>query len=367
MINKKHDIIALIFLMFGWVVCQSSINQNRENAITNAIKMASPAVASINVTQVRNYSLNPFQRDPWLEYFFPPQVRQREVKGSGSGVVISPNGYVLTNNHVVENATKIIVKLPGGDEFDAEVVGVDMITDLALLKLEGSDFPFVNMGNSDELIIGEWAIALGNPFGLFDVNQQPTATVGIISGKDLDFGLQSGKVFQDMIQTDAAINPGNSGGPLVNAHGELIGINTFIFTGSNVGQGSIGIGFAIPINRARRIAEELKTKGHIERDFSTGLRAQPLNRKTALYLDIPITEGVIVTDIMKDSPAEKAQLEYGDVIIAVENEKVLSLEDILDIVEINDLRPGDKIKLRIWRDGRFFNRTLKLGKLKDAR
>jgi len=239
----------------------------------------------------------------------------------------------------------------------------EMNTFYRVLSFDGSDFPFVNMGNSDDLIIGEWAIALGNPFGLFDVNQQPTATVGIISGKDLDFGLQSGKVFQDMIQTDAAINPGNSGGPLVNANGELIGINTFIFTGSNVGQGSIGIGFAIPINRARRIAEELKTKGRIERDFSTGLRAQPLDRKTALYLDIPITEGVIVTHIMKSSPAEKAQLEYGDVIIAVENEKVLSLEDILEIIEINDLRPGDKVKLRIWRDGRYFNKTLKLGKL----
>ena len=278
MMIKKYALFFIVLLAWVGILGQSNVDKSRKNAITVAIEMASPAVASINVTQVRRYSVNPFQRDPWFEYFFPPQIRQREVKGSGSGVVISPNGYVLTNNHV-------------------------------------------------------------------------------------DFGLQSGKVFQDMIQTDAAINPGNSGGPLVNANGELIGINTFIFTGSNVGQGSIGIGFAIPINRARRIAEELKTKGRIERDFSTGLRAQPLDRKTALYLDIPITEGVIVTHIMKNSPAEKAQLEYGDVIIAVENEKVLSLEDILEIIEINDLRPGDKVKLRIWRDGRYFNKTLKLGKL----
>mgnify|MGYP002525440798 FL=1 len=254
MMIKKYALIFIVLLACVGIRGQSNVDKSRKNAITAAIEIASHAVASINVTQVRRYSVNPFQRDPWFEYFFPPQIRQREVKGSGSGVVISPDGYVLTNNHVVENATTIIVKLPGGDEFSAEVVGVDMITDLALLKLDGSDFPFVNMGNSDDLIIGEWAIALGNPFGLFDVNQQPTATVGIISGKDLDFGLQSGKVFQDMIQTDAAINPGNSGGPLVNANGELIGINTFIFTGSNVGQGSIGIGFAIPINRARRIA-----------------------------------------------------------------------------------------------------------------
>ena len=285
------------------------------------------------------------------------------MKGSGSGVVISPDGYVLTNDHVIENASKIIVTLPGGEEYNAEVVGVDDVTDLALLKLDGSNFPYVKMGDSEELIIGEWVVALGNPFGLFDVNQQPTATIGIVSGKDLDFGIQGRKIFQDMIQTDAAINPGNSGGPLVNTYGEVIGINTFIYTGSSVKQGSIGIGFAIPINRARRIAEELKSKGHIVRDFSTGLRAQPLDRKTALYLDIPFSEGVIITHILKNSPASKAKLEYGDVIVAVENQKVSSPNDILEIIEINDLRPGDRVKMRVWRNGRYLNKALILEKL----
>ncbi|MBT4784942.1 MAG: trypsin-like serine protease, partial [Candidatus Marinimicrobia bacterium] len=300
---------------------------------------------------------------PWFEYFFPPQIRQREIKGSGSGVVISPDGYVLTNDHVVENATKIIVTLPGGEEYNAEVIGMDNLTDLALLKLDGKNFPFIEMANSDELIIGEWVIALGNPFGLFDMNQQPTATIGIVSGKNLDFGLQDGKVFQDMIQTDAAINPGNSGGPLVNSEGNLIGINTFIYTGSNARQGSIGIGFAIPINRAKRIAEELKSKGEIIRDFTTGIRAQPLDSRTATYLDIPIKEGVIITSIANNSPAENAKLEYGDIIIAVEKQKVSSLNEILEIIEVNDIRPGDKIQLRIWRNGRYINKKLKLGKL----
>jgi len=270
---------------------------------------------------------------------------------------------VLTNDHVVENATKIIVTLPGGEEYNAEVIGMDNLTDLALLKLDGKNFPFIEMANSDELIIGEWVIALGNPFGLFDMNQQPTATIGIVSGKDLDFGLQDGKVFQDMIQTDAAINPGNSGGPLVNSEGNLIGINTFIYTGSNARQGSIGIGFAIPINRAKRIAEELKSKGEIIRDFTTGIRAQPLDSRTATYLDIPIKEGVIITSIANNSPAENAKLEYGDIIIAVENQKVSSLNEILEIIEVNDIRPGDKIQLRIWRNGRYINKKLKLGKL----
>ncbi len=361
----KHKISFLFasILLGAQVIGQSDIDRSRQNAITNAIEKASPAVASINVTQVERYAVSPFQRDPWFEYFFPPEIRQREVKGSGSGVVISPDGYVLTNDHVIENASKIIVTLPGGEEYNADVVGLDNVTDLALLKLEGSDFPYVKMGNSDEIIIGEWAIALGNPFGLFDVNQQPTATVGIVSGKDLDFGIQSGKVFQDMIQTDAAINPGNSGGPLVNTKGEVIAINTFIYTGSKMWQGSIGIGFAIPINRARRIAEELKSKGRIERDFSTGLRAQPLDRKTAQYLDIPFNKGVIITHILKNSPASKAKLEYGDVIVGVENEEVTSLDDILEIIEINDLRPGDKVKMRVWRNGRYLNKSLTLGKL----
>ena len=354
---------TILFLFTSILISQTDITNSRTNAITNAIEISSPAVASINVTQVQKYSINPFQRDPWFKYFFPPQIRQREIKGSGSGVVISPDGYVLTNDHVVENATKIIVTLPGGEEYNAEVIGMDNLTDLALLKLDGKNFPFIEMANSDELIIGEWVIALGNPFGLFDMNQQPTATIGIVSGKDLDFGLQDGKVFQDMIQTDAAINPGNSGGPLVNSEGNLIGINTFIYTGSNARQGSIGIGFAIPINRAKRIAEELKSKGEIIRDFTTGIRAQPLDSRTATYLDIPIKEGVIITSIANNSPAENAKLEYGDIIIAVENQKVSSLNEILEIIEVNDIRPGDKIQLRIWRNGRYINKKLKLGKL----
>ena len=153
------------------------------------------------------------------------------MKNSGSGVVISPDGFLMTNYHVVENAERITATLSGGDEFNAEIIGFDNTSDLALLKLDGSIFPFANLGDSDDLIIGEWVIALGNPFELFTISNNPSASIGIISGLNMDFGMQkSGKVLQDMIQTDAAINPGNSGGPLINANGEVIGINTFIFT-----------------------------------------------------------------------------------------------------------------------------------------
>ncbi|MFQ6611783.1 MAG: S1C family serine protease [Fidelibacterota bacterium] len=343
---------------------QYNLDQDRHTAVTRAINTVSPAVASINVTQVREYATSPFFQDPWFQFFLPPQIYKEKVKGSGSGVVISPDGYVLTNYHVVEQATEVVITLPGGKEYEAEMVGTDQVTDLALLKLEGKDFPYAVMGNSDNLIIGEWVVALGNPFGLFDVSNQPTATAGIISATKMDFGQQSsGRIYQEMIQTDAAINPGNSGGPLVNSNGEVIGINTFIFTGSRAGQGSIGIGFAIPINRARKIAEELKRTGHIEREFSTGLSVQPLTQKIARYLSIPITEGVIIVEIQKGSTAEKARLEVGDVIVAVEGESVHNSQGILRIIEENDFRPGDKIRLRVWRNGNYFNKIMKLGKL----
>ena len=228
--NRFKLLIAT--LLFLHTIQSQSVESSRRNAITNAISDTSPGVASINVTQIQRYSVNPwyeqFQRDPLFSQLFPSELNLREVKSSGSGVVISPDGYIITNDHVVENASKIIVTIPGGNKYEAEVIGVDQLTDLALLKLDGDNFPYVKVGDSDKLIIGEWVVALGNPFGLFDVNQQPTATVGIISGKNMDFGQQGSHVFQDMIQTDAAINPGNSGGRLVNVKGEVIGLNTFI-------------------------------------------------------------------------------------------------------------------------------------------
>ena len=215
--------------------------------------------------------------------------RKRNARSSGSGVVISPDGYVITNSHVVENAREVFVSLQGGKEFSAEIIGIDHISDVALLKLDGRDFPYASLANSDDLIIGEWVIALGNPLGLFEINNQPTATVGIISAVEMNFGeMKGGQVYKDMIQTDAAINMGNSGGPLVNSEGKVIGINTFIYTGSSYSEGSIGIGFAIPINRAKRIVEELKNTGRVDRSYKTGLTVQPLTPRIALYMELSI-------------------------------------------------------------------------------
>ena len=358
MINSHTKVIVLMLYIAVNLFAQPNVDSSRKTAITRAIEKVGPAVACINVQQnVSAYTTS----DPFFRYFFPPEIYP--MKSSGSGVVISPDGYVLTNTHVVENASRISVTLSGGDEYDAEVIGVDKTSDLALLLLNGNNFPFAEMGDSDDLIIGEWVIALGNPFELFSVSNQPTASVGIISANHMDFGMQkeSGRVLQNMIQTDAAINPGNSGGPLVNSEGRVIGINTFIFTGSNYNRGSIGIGFAIPINTAKRIAKELKTSGSIDRSFTTGLVVQPLTRSMIRHLKIPFRDGVIVVHVDKNSSAQKAGIAIGDIIITAAGNKVNSPSDIRDIIAEKDLRSGDRIKLKIFRENVYLNIRLKLG------
>ena len=358
MINSHTKVIVLMLYIAVNIFAQPNVNSSRKTAITRAIEKVGPAVACINVQQnVSAYTTS----DPFFRYFFPPEIYP--MKSSGSGVVISPDGYVLTNTHVVENASKISVTLSGGDEYDAEVIGFDKTSDLALLLLNGNNFPFAEMGDSDDLIIGEWVIALGNPFELFSVSNQPTASVGIISANHMDFGMQkeSGRVLQNMMQTDAAINPGNSGGPLVNSEGRVIGINTFIFTGSNYNRGSIGIGFAIPINTAKRIAKELKTSGSIDRSFTTGLVVQPLTRSMIRHLNIPFRDGVIVVHVDKNSSAQKAGIAIGDIIVTAAGNKVNSPSDIRDIIAEKDLRSGDTIKFKIFRENAYLNIRLKLG------
>ena len=353
---KKSLIILVTIIIF---IRSDGITKSRETAITRAIEKVGSAVASINVEQ----HVSSVSFDPFFGFMFPRDIYP--MKSSGSGVVISPDGFVMTNHHVIQNADKISVTLSGGDEYEAEIIGSDETSDLALLKLSGSNFPFVELGDSDNLLIGEWVIALGNPFELFSVSNKPSASVGIVSAIDMDFGMQqSGKVFQDMIQTDAAINPGNSGGPLVNALGEIIGINTFIFTDYDHFRGSVGIGFAIPINSAKKIAEELRVKGEIDRGYSTGLVVQSVTRSISRYMDIPFLKGVIIIEVGKGSPADKSGLEPGDIILTVNNESVNKPSDIRTVILENDLRSGDKISLEIFRNKQYKNIKIKLGKYK---
>ena len=328
---------------------QEGIDKSRQTAITYAIEQISNSVVGINVTQLKQQQVNPFF-DPFWGGFFP-YTRTFKVDNMGSGVLVSPDGYIITNTHVVDNATEIVVTLRGGKSYEAKLVGMDNLTDIALVKVDDSDLPFADLGNSDELIVGEWAIALGNPLGLFDVNHQPTATAGIISGVKMDFGLkEAGHVYQDMIQTDAAINPGNSGGPLVNALGEVIGINTFIMTGSNYSSGSIGIGFAIPINRVKEVAEDLKKFGKVERSYTTGVHVQAIDPVMQRYLRLPTSEGVIITDVEKRSSGERAGLQIGDVILAVDNRKINSPKDIIRVIDEGLHKVGDNVTLTILRE-----------------
>jgi serine protease Do len=340
-------------------ILQDEIARVRHNAITLAVEKVSPAVVSISVTAVERY-VNPFY-DPFFDFFFGRRQSpylERPVTSVGSGFVISPDGYIVTNQHVIgESATQITVSI-SGRHYEARLVGADPVTDLALLKIDAEQpLPFVEFGNSDSLIVGEWAIALGNPFGLF-VDQQPTVTVGVISavGRNFRPDPRESRVYRNMIQTDAAINPGNSGGPLVNALGQVIGVNTFIYTGGTSG-GFVGLGFAIPSNRVREIVAELREKGYVDRNIYTGIQIQDLTPALARALGLRAAEGVVVAHVERSSPAEEAGVRAGDVILAINGDPVPSAEYAL--AAIRDARVGDVLELRIWRQGKLLTIRLR--------
>ncbi len=338
------------------------ISQSRQNAITRAVTNVSPAVVGINVVQIRRYvQRSPFEDDPFWGYFFPRREFEQRVKGLGSGFIISPEGYILTNEHVVHEAVKIVVTTTNGEQYEAESIGEDATYDVALLKIKGDDFPYIPLGNSDDNIIGEWVIAFGNPFGLFDVSSKPTVTVGVISATGMDFGgAIEGHSYEDMIQTDASINGGNSGGPLVNSLGLCVGINTFIFTGSNYSEGSIGIGFALPINRVKDILPDLKDIGRVNRSFQTGLEVENLNRLQAAMLGISPQDGVVISRVARSSPAKDAGLQVGDVIVAIDDDRVRSTTEVQKIIDALDIREQQMLKLRVYRDGKLYEVDLKL-------
>jgi serine protease Do len=338
--------------------------QGRRNAITQAIKRVSPAVLGVNVTQVREYRTgNPFWLDdPVWRNLFPERVYHQKVENLGSGFIVSTDGYVVTNEHVVHNAAEIVVTSTSGEKYTAQVVGSDYYSDIALLKIDAKDLPYLELGNSDSVIIGEWAIALGNPFGLFAVGDQPSVTVGVISATNRDFDrTPEGRIYKDMVQTDAAINRGNSGGPLVNSEGQVIGMNTMIWTEG--GGGSLGIGFAIPVNRIKKIIDELRSSGGVNRNYWTGLSIQNLDRVVALSMNLENTDGVIVTDVEPSSPGEKAGFHVGDVILAINGQVVKNYNSVRGYLENEDLRVGDLLKFAVQRDGKQITLNLKLAEM----
>jgi serine protease Do len=338
------------------------ITKSRSNIITETVKNVSPSIVGINVIEIREYK-DPFFSffdDPFFQRFFGNRgTYNQEVKGLGSGYIISSDGYIVTNDHVAGNATKITVTLTDGRSFDAKIIGTDSASDICLLKIDGDDLPFVTLGNSDDIIIGEWVIALGNPFGLFELNDKPTVTVGVISATGMNLDAINDRFYLNMIQTDASINGGNSGGPLVNSLGEVIGMNTLIFTSGN-NSGSIGLGFAIPVNKIKRIIEELKEKGSIDRNFEIGMRIQTIDEGIASYYHLKSAKGVIVTKIYPNTPAEKGGIEVGDIIIEVEGFKINNENSIFSV--FHEFRSGQTITVKIIRDEKELTKQMKLVK-----
>lgn len=328
-----------------------SLVESRETAITRGIADIAPAVVGIAVTQIR-YSQSPVMSDPFWRFMMPgtPRWFQEKVSSIGSGFIYDEEGFIITNAHVVENAVDISVTLADGIQHQASLIGIDEKTDLALIKINDPGiYHAAQLGNSDEIIMGEWIIAIGNPFGLFSESRMPIATAGIVSSLHMDFGFQqSGRVYQDMIQTDASINSGNSGGPLVNSAGQVIGINTFIFSGGN-NSGSIGIGFALPINRAMVIIDELRSKGFVDRNYSTGMVYHNNDARTAQLLNLDIATGVVVIGIKDGSPAQRGGIEVGDIIIGLEGQGIQTTDDIFTYFISQNLKSGDTILLNILR------------------
>ncbi len=336
------------------------ITSSRNNIITQTVKKVSPAVVGINVTEIRQYRdpFGSFFDDPFFKQFFNNRSYSRKVKGLGSGFIISPDGYIVTNDHVAGNATEITVTMTNGKHYKADVVGSDPVTDICLLKVDASDLPFEVLGKSDDILIGEWVIALGNPFGLFEINDKPTVTVGVISSTGMNLEPINNRYYINMLQTDAAINGGNSGGPLVNSEGEVIGMNTLIFTGGNGSQGSIGLGFAIPIDKVKRIISELKQNGKIDRNFEPGMRIQTIDQQIADYYNLVDTRGVIVTQVLPGSPAKKAGIEVGDIITQVESYRINDDQTIIGVFQ--EFRKGQTITLHIIRDNKPMTVQMKL-------
>ena len=365
--NNRKMFFALILLCASSYAqdTDDAISKSRQNAITRTVDAVSPAVVGINVIEVREYRdpfSNFFGNDQFFNQFFGNRNYKQEVKGLGSGFIVSPDGYVITNDHVAGNAKEITVTMTNGKKYQAAIIGTDIVTDICLLKLtaeKGEPFPYVKLGNSDDVLIGEWAIAFGNPFGLFDNIDKPIVTVGVISAKGMNLSVDNNRSYRGLIQTDAVINAGNSGGPLVNSIGEVIGINTLIYTGG-VSQAYIGYGFALPINRVKMIMDELQRKGKVERNFWTGMDVRAVDVQIARYFGLKQAQGMIVSEVQKNSPAERAGILIADIIVEVNGERIINNDSLMSIMQ--ESRAGDTWKVKVYRDKKIVSIDLKLEK-----
>ncbi|MCS6949304.1 MAG: trypsin-like peptidase domain-containing protein [Armatimonadota bacterium] len=316
------------------------------DAVANAAAQIEPAVVNID-TFLRS------RRSVRLEDFFG---QQEAMRGSGSGVIISPDGYIITNHHVVRGADEIVVSLADGRRFLGKIVGADEQSDLAVIKVEARNLPVAELGDSDKLRVGEWAIAVGNPLGLGS-----TVTVGVISALNRrKLLVEEGRMLEVAIQTDAAINQGNSGGALANIHGQLIGINTAI--AAPPGGGSIGIGFAIPINHVKKVVRDILAQGggSVKRPRPwLGISFDAVRPSFMRRAGLPDLNGVVVSDVLPGSPADKAGIRPEDVIRRFGQRPVRSTQDLLE--EIMERQPGDKVNITVWRGGKEITLSVTVG------
>jgi serine protease Do len=335
------------------------------DSFADIIEKASPAVVKISMTRIikasdqkGNGTMSPFGNDPFFQQFFGgrmPKPRDQREEGLGSGVLVSPNGYILTNNHVVDKANKLKVTLSDGRDYTAKLVGADPQTDVAVVKIDAGNLPTLPFANSSGARVGDLCFAIGNPFG-----QDHTVTMGIVSAKGRS--LEAGSYIQDFIQTDAAINPGNSGGALINAKGELIGMNTMILTGGNSfggGEGgNVGIGFAVPSNMAKQVMDQLIKSGKVSRGY-IGVTLESLTPDLAQQFGVSEAKGALVGDVTANAPGAKAGLKSGDVVTAIDGKQVTTSNDLT--MEVISRAPGTTVKLDVIRDKKPMTVSVTLG------
>lgn len=335
---------------------------NFTNGFSSVLKPALPAVVNIHSSKIvkpQGQGMSPFFNDPFFRQFFGDQFGQQKPQPEreqslGSGVIVSADGTILTNNHVIDGATDIKVQLSDKREFRAKLVGTDPKTDIAVLKIDAKDLPTLPLGDSAQIHVGDLVFAIGDPFGIGE-----TATMGIVSATGRGgLGIEN---YEDFIQTDASINPGNSGGALIDIHGNLMGINTAILSGGS--GGNQGIGFAIPINMARRIMDQILTNGKVVRGY-LGVYIQDATPDLAKQFGLDQGTGVLIGDVTPGTPAAKAGLKKGDIILKLNGKAVESRNDLQ--IQISQMAPGSKVSLDVWRDGKSIPFDVTLGELPET-
>lgn len=347
---------SLLVLLFG-VICSTSAQSKELPDFTDLVEKQGAAVVNISTTQIiQNIQGLPNipEDDPFYEFFrrFAPQMpREQESQSLGSGFIINADGYIMTNAHVVDSADKITVRLTDKREFRAKVIGVDKRTDVALLKIEATGLPKINVGDPNKLKVGEWVVAIGSPFG-FD----NSVTAGIVSAKGRSLPQDN---FVPFIQTDVAINPGSSGGPLFNMNEEVVGINSQIYTRSG---GSMGLSFAIPIDVAMQVADQLRSSGKVTRG-RIGVTIQELTRELAESFGLSKPNGALISNVEKNAPADKAGIQASDVILKFDGKPVNNSSDLPRMVAA--IKPGTKVAVELWRKGESRQVTVEVAEMPE--